>query len=1451
MFKKHLLTMLLLALLAPWAAYAQTTLTVHDGTATNGNVPVHGLWADAYLKCEMVYPAAELADMSGGTISQLTFYASSAPAIAWNGTFQVFLMEVDEATISAYYGTEHATIVYEGSLDATSGTMVIPFATDYVYGGSNLLIGVYQSATSTYKSVTWTGETVTGASVQGYSSSSLDAVTAGQKNFLPKTTFAYTPCEYAGPASISYTNNTPGNTTVTWTAPDTDLTVTGYAYRYQETGAGTWSEYFPTSDLSVTLDMLSYSTEYSVEVKAFYGSTESCFTRTVTNVTYNSATFDWTEGFGNGEWMFGYRGVGDAEYTTIPVSASDLPLELAIFDEQTDYEVMVYPLCDVTKVITGSFTTICAPITVGTSWSENFDSYTADATSTTTPSAYPDVTLPACWTFLNRSTTSSTYPQAFLTSNTSYVSSGNSLFFKSSNTTPLYAILPSFEEPLNTMQLSFAYRNESTSDYNGTLIVGYMTDWSDESSFTAVYTCPRVTTMTDVEVTFPSSVTDAYIAFKYQGGSSNNYYLSIDDVVVEPVPACGKPGVPTVSNKTNHSATLTWTAPEGQEAWQIAYSDAAFDPNVDGFDLGTVEVIDVTENPYTFDKTLAAATTYYMYVRGNCDADGYSKWCKNACSFTTSAAAPAPTGFVVTNVWSSTVDTYWTKGGGDFEDSWEIYYTDDADFAIADYTSGAIVVDILPDAEHPYEVTGLTPETSYRMWVRANHNTDGYSTWTGPKSFTTTAACLVPSDFDAEAAHTTAELSWNYDPTYTGTFTVQYRTAAANVILLTEDFEEGLPSDWANIDNDGDGYTWFEQTSSSPAAHSGSTVMESDSYYSSSALTPDNWMITGRTELGLSVSVFATHYSSYPETFGVFYSLDYDPDSFDPAAFTQLGSDITTTTVWNEYTFNVPAEAVGEQGYIAIRHYNSSDNWKLYIDDLTINGEGIPAGEWVSATTSDLTYTIEGLTMGTKYDVRVKADCGDDYAELQITTLDENEKWFVTDGDWNVAAIWVPAGVPTSTQNVTIKANVVIPSGCAAEAKNIDQEAAITIEDGAMLTFTGGSPVATVEMKVNGYHNDLQSRYTMISPIGNAGADPTEVENLLVGDYDLYSFDGTQQENEWRNYEAGEFDYMWYGVGYLYANKLTRTLRFTDVALVPASGYYYSYGGDALSYNTTTNYGTFNLTGNFYTFPGYMVLYGSTTADVTDFYVLNDVYGNELVPNTLPYLLPGQAAFVQATEADQYLVLGPHRFATDGSAYDGSALNMTVTSNNHMVDLARVRFGEGDGLEKLQLNATSSKLYIPQDDRDYAVVYSEKEGEMPVNFKAQNNGSYTISFNTENVNFGYLHLIDNLTGADVNLLETPAYSFEAKTTDYASRFRVVFAASDNAVVENFAFFSDGQLVVINDGVATLQVVDMMGRILSSETISGNYTKQINAPVGVYVLRIMNGNNVRTQKIVVK
>lgn len=143
---------------------------------------------------------------------------------------------------------------------------------------------------------------------------------------------------------------------------------------------------------------------------------------------------------------------------------------------------------------------------------------------------------------------------------------------------------------------------------------------------------------------------------------------------------------------------------------------------------------------------------------------------------------------------------------------------------------------------------------------------------------------------------------------------------------------------------------------------------------------------------------------------------------------------------------------------------------------------------------------------------------------------------------------------------------------------------------------------------------------------------------------------------------------------------------------------------------------------------------------------------------------------------------------------------------------------------------------------------------MPLCFKATENGNYTVSVDPENVEMGYLHLIDNKTGTDVDLLVQPSYTFEARITDYTSRFKLVFVSGcedtdgDNAP---FAFFSNGNWIIANEGKATLQVIDVSGRILTSETISGSVSKAIEAPSGVYLIRLMNGETIRTQKVLVK
>ena len=134
-------------------------------------------------------------------------------------------------------------------------------------------------------------------------------------------------------------------------------------------------------------------------------------------------------------------------------------------------------------------------------------------------------------------------------------------------------------------------------------------------------------------------------------------------------------------------------------------------------------------------------------------------------------------------------------------------------------------------------------------------------------------------------------------------------------------------------------------------------------------------------------------------------------------------------------------------------------------------------------------------------------------------------------------------------------------------------------------------------------------------------------------------------------------------------------------------------------------------------------------------------------------------------------------------------------------------------------------------------------------------GRFTISWNTQNEGFTYVHLVDNLTGKDIDCLTENQYSFDADRSDYEARFKLVFYVSSPSSTdtdENFAFFIDNGWFVHSDGVSTLQVVDLLGRILGTETVCGDKIVYCVPDVpGVYMLRLINGDNVKTQKIVVK
>ena len=371
--------------------------------------------------------------------------------------------------------------------------------------------------------------------------------------------------------------------------------------------------------------------------------------------------------------------------------------------------------------------------------------------------------------------------------------------------------------------------------------------------------------------------------------------------------------------------------------------------------------------------------------------------------------------------------------------------------------------------------------------------------------------------------------------------------------------------------------------------------------------------------------------------------------------------------------------------------------------------------------------------------------------------------------------------------------------------------------------------------------------YLISSPLADE-TNPMDVPQLIntnvnSPDFDLYRFNPSPENQgmNWENWkQVGEHYHfnLEPGRGYLYANADAINLNFVGT---PYSGN----GEVALVYDENEYLGGWNLVGNPFTVPAYI---GDRA-----YYRMNED-GSGFVPVSDGSAIGVMEGIFVFNETDgEVLTFSPTPPDRNNELLSVSVNKMTRGGLITTFDRAILRFGKGDVLPKFQLFNESAKLYIPQNGQDYAVVTAEGQGEMPINFSADESGTYTLSFSYENIDFSYLHLFDNKTGTDVDLLSTPSYTFNATTTDYDSRFKLVFATGSSISGDNISFInSNGNFCIFGiEGEATLQVLDVMGRMLSTETFSGSIEKRLNVAPGVYFIRLVNGEDVKTQKIVVR
>ena len=308
----------------------------------------------------------------------------------------------------------------------------------------------------------------------------------------------------------------------------------------------------------------------------------------------------------------------------------------------------------------------------------------------------------------------------------------------------------------------------------------------------------------------------------------------------------------------------------------------------------------------------------------------------------------------------------------------------------------------------------------------------------------------------------------------------------------------------------------------------------------------------------------------------------------------------------------------------------------------------------------------------------------------------------------------------------------------------------LILEDGAQLVNNSSGVKATVKKSINSYSRDQSNGWRLIASPVMESITPSTANGLTTNSYDLYSYNQSE-ELEWRNIKTQSFN-LNNRSGYLYANSGNPTVSFSgtlaaNVAATP------------LTYDVNATAKGFNLIGNPY----------PCNANVNrSFYVLN-TDGTDFVIGSNP-VPPCAAILVQAQSTGQSVT-----FSKSGSK-GGAQITLSIAKENTLIDKARISFDSSESLTKYTMNKDNAMLYIPQNGQDFAVACANGAKEMPVSFKANQNGTYTLTMETEELELNYLHLIDTLTGADIDLLSTPRYTFEATTDGHASRFRLIFNA---------------------------------------------------------------------------
>ncbi|MBO5809214.1 MAG: leucine-rich repeat protein [Bacteroidales bacterium] len=461
---------------------------------------------------------------------------------------------------------------------------------------------------------------------------------------------------------------------------------------------------------------------------------------------------------------------------------------------------------------------------------------------------------------------------------------------------------------------------------------------------------------------------------------------------------------------------------------------------------------------------------------------------------------------------------------------------------------------------------------------------------------------------------------------------------------------------------------------------------------------------------------------------------------------------------------------------------------------------------------------------------------------------------------WSTAKNWYPEEVPSSNKSVAIANDLTISSSERIEINSIsnDKSSTIVIEEGGQLIYNEGTlSNVRIEKNITGYNevSNQEGWYVISSPMTN-NISNDNYNNLIDenGYYDLYYYN--EEDFHWYNYKDGTFSTFNLGQGYLYAKRNSATIVSVGKPNNSAVSFTLSAASELTPNGNDLN--GFNLVGNPFTFD---ICKGDGCAISNEF--LEEGY----------YSLSTNGTWTAKSDSEPISVCEGILVETIDSSADGESLTINkipykktrkadndviaiTVSNELYEDVAYIKFGdsEGSGLRKIaHMNNDIQMVYIPKDGVNYAITnMDENIREIPVSFQASTMGKYTISIDATKHNSGNIYLLDNITGDKIDILNGD-YTFIAQSSHDEERFTLLISGNSGTGDEHFAFINNNN-IIINDieGSASVQIFDVTGRQIIANEFNGSACISAEAlNDGIYIIRMIDDNGIKTQKIVIQ